>query len=673
MDFFAQQDRARRHTTRMVVLFVLAVAAIVLAVDLVAAATWLALAKDTLLSRRASLLVQVPAWVYGGGTLVALGVIAGGTWYRINQLSRGGVAVARMVGARWVKRNSQDRLERRLLNIVEEMAIASGITVPAVFIMDQEGGINAFAAGYSPNEAAVTVTRGALEHLNRDQLQGVVGHEFSHILNGDMRLNVRLLGVIAGIVLIGSIGRFLMHPAMVAHDDGRVASRRRSDVRLFVAGLVLWLIGGVGVLFGQIIKATVSREREYLADAASVQFTRNPEGIAGALHKIGQTSGTISNRYAEELSHMYFGASVGVAMFSLFATHPPLEDRIRRVLGNRALLFLRSRAKQSAAMSAESGDAEAAIDGIAQTPGEVGFADNGLAAPLAAASHTGSDWGRRAGDEAVRTTAGAVMASVGSTTSAHMDYARRMLGALPVPVRRAIGSADGARCALLALLVAAGGEARDRQEALIKGAAGEATSAQTLEFERALKPMGARVRLPVLELAIPALKELPQGERDRLLQLVKDLIDADRRVTVSEFVLITICRHHFDGRARGARQVKHRTAKSVSNEIAIIVSLLIHAGRNAPDVFDGAMRRLGVSGQTLRRPAELGIMTVEAALYELELLAPLVKPALIKACLAVIMMNGVLSVVDAELMRAICAALDTPLPPILDSLEPVAA
>src|SRR3990172_115269 len=263
MDFFAQQHQARRNTTLMVFLFVLAVAAIVLAVDLVAAATWLALAKDTMLSTRKSLLGQVPAPVYWGGTLAALCVIGGGTLYRIVDLSKGGVAVARMVGARWLKRNSQDPLERRLLNIVEEMAIASGITVPAVFVMDEERGINAFAAGYSPNEAAVTVTRGALEHLSRDELQGVIGHEFSHILNGDMRLNVRLLGVIAGIVLIGSVGRFLMNMGWGGDSDD---NRRGGSVRFFLLGLALWLIGWIGVFFGRVIKAAGSREREYLAD-----------------------------------------------------------------------------------------------------------------------------------------------------------------------------------------------------------------------------------------------------------------------------------------------------------------------------------------------------------------------------------------------------------------------
>src|SRR3972149_6509467 len=219
--------------------------------------------------------------------------------------------------------------------------------------MDEEKGINAFAAGSSPNEAAVTVTRGALEHLSRDELQGVIGHEFSHILNGDMRLNVRLLGVIAGIVLIGSVGRFLMNMGWGGDSDD---NRRGGSVRFFLLGLALWLIGWIGVFFGRVIKAAVSREREYLADAASVQFTRNPEGIGGALYKIGQTTGMISNRDAQDLSHMYFSASVGKAVSRLFATHPPIDDRIKRVLGDRGLLFIRSQAKKNGPIADVAGD-----------------------------------------------------------------------------------------------------------------------------------------------------------------------------------------------------------------------------------------------------------------------------------------------------------------------------
>jgi hypothetical protein len=259
------------------------------------------------------------------------------------------------------------------------------------------------------------------------------------------------------------------------------------------------------------------------------------------------------------------------------------------------------------------------------------------------------------------------MASVGSPTTQHMDYARRILRELPESVHRAIGSVDGAQAALLALLVAAGGDSRDRQAAMIRVAAGDAMAAQTLALAEALKPLGERARLPVLDLAIPALKELSQPGRDRLLALVKDLVEADRRVTVSEFVLITICRRHFAAQMKGGPPAKHRSVQSVSNQIAIVVSMLIHAGRSRPDVFEGAMRRLGLTEQKLREPSALGFTAIEAALYELKLLAPLAKPAVIKACLAVVMPEGALSIVQAELMRAICAALDTPLPPILET------
>lgn len=649
MDFFAQQQRARRNTTLMVVLFVFAVLAIVFAVNLVTAATWLALAYDTMLDKRAGLLGQVPAPVYWAGTLAALGTIAGGSLYRVMALSKGGVAVASMVGARWVKRNSQEPLERRLLNIVEEMAIASGIAMPAVFVMDEEKGINAFASGYSPNEAAVTVTRGALERLDRDELQGVIGHEFSHILNGDMRLNVRLLGVIAGIVLIGSVGRFLLTTGRLGGGN----SQRRGDIRFFFLGLALWLIGWIGVFFARVIKAAVSREREYLADAASVQFTRNPQGIGGALYKIGQSSGAISNRYAEELSHMYFTASVGRAFLSLLDTHPPIEDRIKRVLGDRGLLFIRSQAKKT----------DADIESVPASA--VPAADDGALAATSALA--GLEWGRRAGDSGIRTSSDAVMDSVGRPSTLHIDYARRMLDELPDSVRQAIESADGPQAVLFALLVAPGGDIRDRQAAMIAGSAGDAIAAQTLALAQALKPLGERARLPVLDLVMPELKDRPQAERDRLMVLVQELIEADRRVSVFEFVLITICRRQFAGEPRGGATVKYRTAQSVSSQIAVVVSLLIHAGRGRPDMFEGTMHRLGFTGQRLRAPTEVGYREVEAALRELALLAPLAKPAVIKACLAVVMPEGEISIVQAELMRAICAALDTPLPPILDA------
>src|SRR6266850_2841754 len=395
MDFFEQQHRARRRTWLMLLLFVLAVIAIVAAFDLVCAIVYVWLFDAQILYSTSGLLQQVPRSVYLWSTLATLLVIGWGTASRLHQLSGGGVAVAELVGARHVKRDSGEPAERRLLNVVEEMALASGITVPLVFVMGDQHTINAFAAGYSPNEATVIVTRGALERLNRDELQGVVAHEFSHILNGDMRLNIHLLGVIAGIVMIGSIGAFLM----TGIRDGDDVRRAGTDIRVFVLGLLLWLIGSIGVLAGRLIKAVISREREFLADASAVQFTRNPDGIGGALFKIGRHGSTIAQRHAEELSHMCIGAPVNNYFeFALFHDHPPLDDRIERLLGPGAKRLLGERTER----------AETAALAARGSPGV-----NEFVSPLYAPRAAGL--------------AGSMVESIGNPSPAHVDYARGML------------------------------------------------------------------------------------------------------------------------------------------------------------------------------------------------------------------------------------------------------
>src|SRR6266581_5700841 len=474
MDFFEQQHRARRRTWLMLLLFVLAVVAIVTAFDLVCAIVYIWL-FDVQILYSSSLLQQVPRSVYLWSTLATLLVIGWGTASRLVQLSGGGVAVADLIGARHVKRDTGEPAERRLLNVVEEMALASGITVPLVFAMDDQHTINAFAAGYSPHEATVIVTRGALEQLNRDELQGVVAHEFSHILNGDMRLNIHLLGVIAGIVMIGSIGAFLMSGIR----DGDDLRRAGTDIRVFFLGLLLWLVGSIGVLAGRLIKAVISREREFLADASAVQFTRNPDGIGGALFKIGLRGSTIAQRHAEELSHMCIGAPVNDYFeFALFYDHPPLDDRIERLLGPGAkrLLGERMERAEAAALAAQGSPVVAE-----------------LVSPLYAARTAGS--------------AGSLVESIGNPSSAHVDYARGMLEAIPAEIRAAVGREGGAQGALFALLLGEG-ELRKAQLALIGERAGAEVPAQSARFADALKPLGARARLPVLELAIPTLKRL---------------------------------------------------------------------------------------------------------------------------------------------------------------------
>ena len=641
MDFFEHEHRARRNTGWILLAFLVAVAAIVLSINVVGGYIYL-IATERPLFPAGQALALVPRSAYAVTTVVVLGVILGGTLVRMHQLADGGASVADMVGARRIARDTGVLEEKRLLNVVEEMALASGIAVPQVYVMDGEDTINAFAAGYSPHSAAIVVTRGTLERLGRDEIQGVIGHEFSHILNGDMRLNIQLLGVIAGIVLVGAAGRVLMRSgggSGSAYGYSReYRSSRRGDPRLFALGALLWLIGSVGVLAARLIKAAVAREREFLADASAVQFTRNPDGIGGALYKISQRGSAIVGRHAEELSHMCIGAPVGeVLEFPWLRTHPPIEERLERLLGPQAARLLKERSER----------AEAAEKG---SPVVAAFADP----PSAPAP-----------------TAAALVGSIGNPSAGHVDHARRLLDAIPEEVRAAAGSEPGAKAIVAALLLGAG-DVRAAQLGMLREDGGEELAAQSARFADALAPLGGRARLPLLTLALPALKVPAQEARDRMLALAQKLIAADGKVSLGEFVIQTLLRRALGPLQRGAPAVTYGAISSVAGPAATILSLLAHAGGGGMAAFDRGMRELGLKGGVLLAPAELRSDVVDRALGELKLLAPLRKPAFIKGCVAVTMADDRLTPAEGELLRAVCAALDSPMPPILETSEAAA-
>ena len=642
MDFFEQQHRARRRTAWILLAFLLAVAAIVLSINVVGGTIYLVATERPLLPVGRAL-AAVPHSAYVITTLVVLGLILGGTLVRLRELAGGGAAVAEMVGARRISRETGDLEEKRLLNVVEEMALASGIAVPQVFVLDGEAAINAFAAGYSANEAAIVVTQGALGRLSRDEIQGVIGHEFSHILNGDMRLNIQLLGLIAGIVLIGSAGGFLMRL-------GGGGRGNRGDVRVVLVGALLWLIGSVGVFAGRLIKAAVSREREFLADASAVQFTRNPGGIGGALFKIEERGSVILQRHAEELSHMCIGAPVGDLLeFPWMRTHPPIEERMERLLGPAAkrLLAERIARAEAAALAAQGGPVPEAF-----------------ASPLYAKPSPAAGGG-------VVPVAAALVGSIGNPTSEHVDHARRVLDEIPAGVRDATGNEAGARAVVFALLLGAD-ETRLKQLSQIREDAGADLAAQCSGFADALAPLGPRARLPLFTLALPALKALPQDGRDRVLRLVRGLVEADGKVSLGEFVLQTMLRRYLGPQVKGAPQAKYREVSSVARESAVVLSLLAHAGGGGMFAFNKGMEALGIEGGVFSTTAELRFDLVDGALNELKALAPLKKPVFIKACVAVAMADDRLTLAEGELLRAVCAALDSPLPPILETSEALA-
>ncbi len=645
-------------------LYALAVAGVILAVDLVLALLFAWNIEGIRPAGEppglATRLRLVPAAVYVWGAFgTALTILAVSAWHMM-QLSSGGKAVAGMVGARRVAPGTGDPLERRLLNVVEEMAIASGVRVPAVYVMDGEAGINAFAAGFEPADCVVAVTRGTLETLNRDELQGVVGHEFSHILHGDMRLNIRMIGVLAGIVFIGSVGEFLMR--------SQRGSDSKSSGPIILGGLALLLIGYVGLFFARLIKAAVSRQREFLADASSVQYTRNPDGIAGALDQISisPAAALIANRHAEDLSHMFFGQGITVRLSSLFDTHPPVPERIARVNGrfDRAS-YRRSRAR-------------AIADAAVEAPGTDGASRKDAAAAVLASAAAepagrrgadlGSLWGRSAGDSA---------RLVGSMDAAKVDCAARLLQALPEELRVSLRDPAGARAALVALLLAAKDDVMQVQLDVLSAKGMGALAGQARSLAPLARSLGPQFHMTVVDLALPALKLADAPAREQLIAALQAVIQADRRVSLHEFVILTLARSQLAPR-KGPGATGSRRIADLRGPVLVVLSLVAHAGTrfDATGMRGAALQaamRAGLREMSLAEVPVEAAVTLEAAteaLEQLKALAPLQKAVLVKGLFAAVTSDGTIRVVEAELMRLVGAVLDCPLPPLLESVDP---
>ncbi len=609
MDFFGAQDQARRNTALLVSYFLLAVAAIIAAIYAVAAFAFYDARTNANLWNPELLFVVAPA---------VLLLIGGGSLFKMVQLAGDGATVAESLGGRPVSRDTEDLLERRLLNVVDEMAIASGVPVPQVYVLEGEHGINAFAAGSSPNEAAVAVTRGTLERLDRDELQGVVAHEFSHILNGDMRLNIRLIGVLHGILLLTLIGRAILR--------GSGRSRGKNAGGAIFLGLALLIVGYLGVFFGRLIKAAVSRQREYLADAAAVQFTRNPDGIGGALRKIaGVEDSYVQHPNAEEASHLFFGQGLNFFM-GLLATHPPIDERIRRI-----------NPRLAPAATGAAGTASAA--GVA-----MGFAG---------------------ADGAVAASPERMVASVGTLDAAHLDYARELIARLPESVTSDLHRAENAKAVVYALLFGSDASVREKQA---RALAAEPEALARAESHRPwLEQAGPRVRLPLLDLALPTLAELPKPERQPFLNTVDALIRADERVSLFEYVVDAALRRRLLPKENGVK--RSRDPAVIRNDCELLFWSLARAGTEeeaeARAAFDAAGARAPLDGPFTPPDGGMNLGLLHGALSRLNQTPPRFKRKLIEACAAAVTHDGKVTVSEGELLRAVSERLDAPMPPLL--------
>ncbi|CAH1554168.1 M48 family metallopeptidase [Vibrio rotiferianus] len=622
MDFFDHQDTARQRTGLLVFLFSLAVFVITGLVSVLSIGIYYGVTGEPFDQNTA---ISYVLLCFAGVALM----VAISSMIRLSDLSsNGGRGVAESIGGKLISSNTIDAKHRRLLNVVEEMSIASGIPVPPVYVMQEERGINAFAAGMSIDDAVIGVTQGALDTFTRDELQGVIAHEFSHILNGDMRMNTRLIGVLFGITCIAHFGHLVLDNT---HHTSRV-SRSSSDsdkgfAVIMLIAIVCLVLGWVGTLFGSMIKAAISRQREFLADASAVQFTRNDQGISGALKKIGghASGSSLDAQASSQMSHMMFGQSSLSGFTGFFATHPPLEERIRRIEPNWDGSFSRRNHSQASTFAHEQVS---------------GFASD-------------ADFGSQ--DHEPK--------SVTPTSSELSDTGKQLISQLPQDLVDIAREPYSSRFIALLLIF----DGSDVQREMIKGHIPMVSHAKLLPWLDYDLPL--HLRLPLLELAIPALKSMSEGQKNRLCQVLRELSQTDNHYSLGEWCVINLLEKQLLAPFGSTRQ--NKTFKQLQESVHWLLRELAwvtHSEREgAQRAFNASLTSLGFAETTLEAPNNNWRLS-RAALELLLQLKPLQRRQFVKACRLAIESDGQITVAEGELYRVIACFLEVPEPPLTVTL-----
>jgi Zn-dependent protease with chaperone function len=641
VDFFARQEQSRRTSRVLVVVFLLAFILVALATTAILSAALRLYTENNSLFLGTENWQQ---WLEGHGGLVltaavgTFGAMVLASFYRAATLARGGGHTARSLGGTRVSGAGNDPLERRLVNVVEEMALASGLPVPEIYVLEQEAGINAFAAGRTGGDAAIAVTRGALQHLDRNELQGVIAHEFSHILNGDMRLNQQLIGLSFGILVLSLIGRWLLRSVRYTR-----ASRGRKNGGVAAAlaiGLGFTIIGGIGIVLSRLIKAGVSRQRERLADASAVQFTREPEGLAGALKKIGGYSARIVSVDTEEVAHMLFEGR-SQALSGWFATHPPLLERIRALEPSFEARDLRKLGPPLPSAPVTDAEVNAATAGlVSSTP----------PAPPAAVSPL-----ERAGE---------IAAPAG----------RALREALPDEVYHATRSRDASLLLVVALALSGDDATRRKQLAFVEQRLGAARTELCKRLHGELERASAELRLPVLELALPTLRQRPREELEYLWELLTRVQALEPAPRLFDFVLLRILKTYLRDvpgveTAPGPRRRDLPDARSaVRFLLATVAAFGSETASTARAAYEAGIAsvgwRLEAAEPTFEPPAaQRDLQRLDSALAALTSIRPRDKERVLRGVLAAIRADAVTATAERELFRVIAISLGCPMPP----------
>ncbi len=640
MDFFTQQDIARRNTRLLLLLFLAAALLLVLLAN-AAVAAFLYFGQDYNLysGSRGGMpgFLSFFTWArFGTIGLAITATIALVVLVKWVQLATGGKVVAESMGGTRILPQTRDRAERRCLNIVEEMALAANMPVPPVYVLDGERGINAFAAGVTPADTVVAVTRGAIEQLKRHELQGVIAHEFSHILNGDMRLNIRLAALLKGITFIGDVGHILLRSDNRARTGG--AGRGGEGGGLPLLGLALWLLGWLGALAAGCIKAAISRQKEYLADAGAVQFTRSAGGIGDALKVIGgYLPGTLVHAArAAEMSHIFFG-QIEHPLWQMFPTHPPLRKRIERIDPAWDGQYIKRKPRVYATQPERPGH------------GEVGVGRAALVAAAAAAALRE--------DESADADFGPPPEALEEATAAREE--------IPVALVRHSHDPLGAQALVFCLLIDGDTQLAREQLALV----GQTGVLGLEELVTTLYPgvheLGAPRRLPLLDMTLPALKAMSAPQYRVFKDTLLRLIQADRRTQLHEWCLFQLVRHYLDPEFVQVRpsRPRHRKLQKVAYHLRVVLSVLAHHGGGEPvHRFRRGADELGLHGMHIMPPDQANVAAFSRAVGELADCYPLLKPRVLKGMTLTASYDGQLNPTEREIIASVAAVMDCPVP-----------
>jgi len=657
MNFFEHQEIARKKSFFLVMLFILALIIIASSTSLIA---------YLILHNAGITALPFKDWITSRDCISIFGitllVIAGGSFYQLLNLAKGGEAVAKMARGRKVDMNSSAPRERIFINIVEEMSIASGTPMPDLYIMDHEQAINAFVAGYEPTECVLVITQGALETLSRDELQGVIGHEYSHILNGDMRINVRLIAILAGILLFGQIGQFLLRASTNRSGFSRSRtysnrSNNKGSALILFIGLAMIIIGYIGLFCGRIIKAAISRQREFLADAASVQFTRNPEGIASALYKIANIhdgSRLVSTYHAEDINHLCFSESVKMSLSSLLTSHPPLTERISAI--DKSLL-VRFRARKNVQKSQNNKQSK-----LTQSHSTV-HTDNILEKNQLSSSFSNNS-------VPFTDPINKPALPVGIVSPAHLDYAIKLLAGIPDDTKNLAHDPVSAKTLLISLMInETASEFHSTAINLLSDTGKASLSASySAGVNSLISGITKQQRVPLIEMAIATIKPQSQELKQNLIKDLITLANADSKFTFFEFSLITLVKQQLSPLHGKKIKSKYHSYKNVTQEIALIIKLFATAASQNQQVreklYNHAMQSFSAEikwDNPLKAKAE----NISHALNKLRLISPLLKQPFLESCAECVMADKKVNPREYELLRLVAIVIDCPMPPLL--------